>query len=271
MAEFDDEMSDMLGELEAEGQAGPEGDHLLGEGQPEGGPADEGEAAELPEYFIGELTQDDVLGRLESAKQSQEPLKALESRAFGKMGSLEESLRALQSAIPTQPAFDPEKLAKVKEYDPDLYAALREDLSGALSVAPLDENVLKPHLDRVREDIISSVRRTLIEGMNLDLDEFIPSNWEKPETDRQKAYTDWYAIQPYEVQRALIEQDPVGASRAFKAFREWEAKQKEQAEAAAQAKRGKLARGVPPKADSRPPRGRGIKSEEEAFLSVFKD
>ena len=243
----------------------------LGEGEGEtSGAEGESEGADVPEYFLGELTSDEVLERLNASSGLPSQLKALESRAFGKMGSMEEVLKNLQKNVPTSVNFDSEKLAKIREYDPNLADAIAADLAEAVQVNPLSEETLAPFLNQVKSDLINQMKGYFVEAMNLDLDEFVPSDWQNPGEGRQKDYVDWYAQQSYETQRALSERDPVGTARALKSFRDFETKRGEDRKKVADAKAKKLAKSAQPQSNRQQRQQEALRTEEAAFDSVFK-
>ncbi len=245
---------------------------LLDEGGGEGegsGASDSGSS--VPEFFVGELTAEDVLERLNSSKEIPNHLRSLETRAFGKLGALEESLRGMQKSVPTSVKFDESRLAEIAKYDPNLAAAVAKDLGEAIQVNPLDETSLAPHLDKMRSEVLEQVKNYFVGALNLDLDEFVPEDWKNPGDGRQRDYVDWFAQQTYETQRALSERDPVGTARAMRSFRDWETKKTEERKKVAEAKAKKLEGGLQPTGTKQQAKSEQLQTEEAAFLSVFKE
>lgn len=223
-----------------------------------------------PEYFLGEMTADDVLGRLNQIQEVPQHLKALESRAFGKMGSLEATVRKLQEGLPTRVGLDPEKFTRIAAYDKNLAEALVEDLKEALKVFSLEEGVVSPFLEKPLGELRRQIASELIESYHPDIDDFVPDDWNNPANQRQKDYAQWLTLQSYETQQALAEREGAKAVRALSAFKEWEQKRIQDRKAAAEDKEKRLRGGVQPTTARRPGSNDNvIQTEEQAFLSVF--
>ncbi len=79
-----------------------------------------GEEEVIPPY-LRDLTEDDVYNRLNQVPEFQPQLTAMESRLNGGVNDVAARLSAYEKGLPTQAAFDGEKLIKgLEAYDPKL-------------------------------------------------------------------------------------------------------------------------------------------------------
>lgn len=103
--------------------------------------------------FIGDLTAEDTLSRLNSIPELQEALSASESRFSEGLEPLRSGLDEVRTALGQRTAFEP-KFEKARatavEYDErfgPVLDAIVEDLKGSLQLTPLDSAALTPHLE----------------------------------------------------------------------------------------------------------------------------
>lgn len=246
----------------------PEGEVEGEEQVTDGAPA----ASEAPEYFVGEMTADDVLSRLKTAGDLPEQFKHLESRAFGKVGTLERDLRGLQESLPTQAKVDSDKIREaLKEYDADLAEILAKTLPEAFQLYSLDESALQPHFDKFNTNLAKQQAIQLVDAFHADTDEFLPDDWKKPGSQRQEDYKRWYGQQSFDTQEALRKVDGVGMVRAFNAFKEWEREQVEERKKEGAKQQARLEYSAQPGATAPPPKGEVVQTKSDAFWREFKE
>lgn len=224
-----------------------------------------------PEYFVGELTSEDVVNRLNKVDELPKHLRDLEKSAFDRMGSLEQTIGNLQKMLPSRVGFDASKLSRIAKYDPELAKAIAEDLQDALSVFSMDENLLAPFLRKSSEEIQQKFNSDLVSAHHGDIDEFAPVDWNTPKTQREKDYVQWYnTVSTWEQQKQL-ENRGVGAVRALNAFKEWERKNNEDRSKRVKDKGQRLQGGMQPQMERGTGRTRKLVTEEDGFLSAFEN
>ena len=243
-------------------------DEGLGEAGEQGGDAPVPDAAgSAPEYFVGEFSSDDVVNRLNDVAGFGESMKALESRAFGRLGSMEQMVRGLQETLPNQAKLDASKFTRLKEHDSDLAEALIADLQDALSLFAIDEKTLGPMLEKNSGKMGHQNSMDLIEAFHGDLMEFVP--FEGQVNPRADGYRTWFASQDYQTQQALQNVEGPRAVRALNSFKEWEKKIDQEREKEAKVKVGRLAGGGQPASEKAPKDG-AMTTEEQGFAAAFK-
>lgn len=241
-----------------------------------GGEGD-GDGGETPEYYLGELTEQDVLDRLNRAGELPDTLRALEDRFGGSTHELGGRLEKLEKGLPTQAAFDTEVLtAGLADYDPKLAEVLGPLLEKAFKVTALGEDTLRPHLDPVQSQLREYMGEQLVMSAYSPeaLAEIIPPVEEGrfvPQGQRHKDFVEWYGQQGYATQQSLLS---FGAPyiHALRKFEQWEAKRNKERAAAADGKAGRLKGGEPPRGGNRRPvKPTQESSPEEAFLAGFNE
>ena len=256
-------------------EEGDEFDPNLGDlNEGEGDDGDGGE--EAPATYLRDLTEDEVYDRLGRVPEFQPQLTAMESRLNGGVNDLASRLAAYEKGLPTQAAFDSEKLIKgLEAYDPKLAEVLGPLLQDALQVNSLDENTLRPHLDPMQDAMRQYVGEQLVMSAYSPeaIAEIIPAVKDGrfvPEGQRQKDFADWYGQQGYESQQALLS---FGAPyiNALRRFEKWEADRNKQRADASASKQGQLETGQVPSGQNRKPAQPKKLSNEEAFLAGFNE
>lgn len=234
--------------------------------------ADEDSSSDsTPEYFVGEMTQDDVVNRLNQVSEFPNRLRDLEGSAFGKMSALEQAINSLQRTLPSQAKFDPNKLSRIAKYDPELAKAIAEDLQEALSIYSLNDDVLAPYLGKAQRELQDRFNSDLVAAHHGDINEFAPEDWSNPRTQREKDYVQWYNTVSTWDQQKQLENRGVGAVKALNAFKEWEQKKNQERVEAAKGKERRLQSGMQPRGEKTNGKGRKLMTEEEGFLSAFEN
>ena len=268
-----EEAMDVMGTEEAAAQdAAVEPDTEGAESEAE---AADQESQEAAEAYLRDLTEDDVYDRLQQVGDFPTRLQALESRLFGSLGPLNERLQAIEKALGQQTVVDPEGLAPLKEYDEELYKRLSEALPKTVRATPLDESTLQPLLAPMLQQVLDTTAANIAGAFYSvdEIDDMIPAIKDgafDPQTDRQRAFVDWYGRQPYEVQQALTQIGPDWV-RAVRSFERWEKEQTAAKQAKAQANERRLAAGTQPKGKGRKPTPSGPQTQEEAFAAGFQE
>jgi hypothetical protein len=122
---------------------------------------EEGEGEVIP--YLRDLTEDDVYERLGRVNEFQPQLSAMESRLNGGVNDIASRLDAYEKGLPTQAAFDGEKLIKgLEAYDPRLAEVLVPLLQEAFQVSSLNENTLRPHLDPMQDSMRQYIGEQLV-------------------------------------------------------------------------------------------------------------
>jgi len=258
-----------------EGELEPNPDALGGEGEGEGEGTGEGEGEVIPPY-LRDLTEDDVYDRLTRMNEFQPQMTAMESRLNGGVNDVATRLSAYEKGLPTQAAFDSEKLIKgLEAYDPKLAEVLGPLLQDAFQVNALDETTLRPHLDPMQDSMRKYVGEQLVMSAYSPeaIAEIIPAVKDGrfvPEGQRQKDFADWYGQQGYETQQALLS---FGAPyiNALRSFEKWETTRNTQRADASVLKQGQLEDGQVPSGQNRKPAQPKKLSDSEAFLAGFNE
>lgn len=242
-----------------------------------GGEAAAGADEGTSNYYLGEFTEEDVLGRLTRMGELPETLRAIEDRFGGSSRELGGRLEKLEKGLPTQAAFDTSVLsAGLAEYDPKLAEVLGPLLEKAFKVTALGEDTLRPHLDPMQNSLREYMGEQLVMSAYSPeaLAEIIPPVEEgrfAPQGQRHKDFVEWYGQQGYSTQQSLLS---FGAPyiHALRKFEGWEQKRNKDRSAAADGKAGRLKGGEPPRGGNRRPvRQSQVLSDEEAFLAGFNE
>jgi hypothetical protein len=251
-------------------------DPNLGDPNLDGGDGGEGGEEEAIPPYLRDLSEDDVYDRLNRVNEFQPQMTAMESRLNGGVNDIGARLSAYEKGLPTQAAFDSEKLIKgLEAYDPKLAEVLGPLLQDALKVNALDETTLKPHLDPMQDAMRQYVGEQLVMSAYSPeaIAEIIPAVKDgrfAPEGQRQKDFADWYGQQGYESQQALLS---FGAPyiNALRRFEKWETTRNTQRAATAETKQGQLEGGQVPSGQNRKPAQPTKQTAEAAFLSGFNE
>jgi hypothetical protein len=232
---------------------------------------------EAPQYYLGELTEQDVLDRLSRVNEFPDTLRALEDRFGGSSRELGTRLEKLEKGLPTQPAFDAQVLAAgLADYDPKLAEVLGPLLEKAFKVTALGEDTLRPHLDPVKNSLREYMGEQLVMSAYSPeaLAEIIPPVEEGrfvPQGQRHKDFVEWYGQQGYSTQQSLLS---FGAPyiHALRKFEGWEQKRNKDRAAAADGKAGRLKAGEPARGGNRRPvQQKGEPTPQESFLAGFNE
>ena len=234
-----------------------------------------GEEEVIPPY-LRDLTEDDVYNRLNQVPEFQPQLTAMESRLNGGVNDVAARLSAYEKGLPTQAAFDGEKLIKgLEAYDPKLAEVLGPLLQDAFQVNALDENTLRPHLDPMQDAMRKYVGEQIVMSAYSPeaIAEIIPAVKDgrfMPEGQRQKDFSDWYGQQGYETQQALLS---FGAPyiNALRSFEKWETTRNTQRVDASTSKQGQLEDGQVPSGQNRKPAQPKKLSDADAFVAGFNE
>ena len=240
----------------------------------EGGEGDDDDPAPSP--FLRDLTEDDVYERLSRVNELPTQLSAIESRVSGGVNSLAERLAAYEKGLPTQAAFDVDKLTKgLEDYDPKLAEVLGPLLQDAFKVNALDETTLRPHLDPIQEQLKNYVGEQLVMSAYSPeaIAEIIPPVVDgrfMPEGQRQKDFAEWYGQQGYDTQQALLS---FGAPyvNALRKFEKWEKDRNGRKAAAAGSAQDRLDKGRVPASQHRKPAQPKKQTAEDAFEAGFEE
>jgi len=236
----------------------------------------EDEQEEAPSPYLRDLTEDDVYSRLQRVQEFPEYISGVESRFNGNVSQLQERLAGLEKSLGSRTSFDSSKLQKVLEnYDPKLAEILVPALMEAISVSPLDEATLRPHLDPISSKFTEAFGQQLVLSVYPPetLEEIIPpvrNGKFAPEGQRHKDFIQWYSQQGYQAQQALLS---FGAPyiNALRKFEEWERGRKQEKTRSAGDKASRLAQGRIPSSQSRRTRDAGAQTSEDAFLAAFDE
>lgn len=245
----------------------------------ESSPEETGEAGEAvaPKFFVGEMTEEDVLSRLKL-------LDGLESRltnkVLGHLGPFGRELKALreaQAAQATEIHFDSSALAPLKNLDEGLYDVLKEGLekgfkanSAVASVKPLVEDLMREQSTALAAVLHDNVETRLIQVL-------LPNYLDISE---QPGFSDWIvknqseevvrAFRSWDDESAIGKKDAMALIRGYREF--VEAKQKE--ESAVRAKQEALKKSAVPvrrtnvSASTSAPQ---ILDEDKAFQARLKE
>lgn len=231
---------------EGEGEGEFENPDLPGEGEGEG---------EVPPY-LRDLSEDEVYDRLNRVNEIPDQFNGLESRLSGSLGDLTQRLSAMEKGIPTQAAFDADKLTSgLEAYDPQLAKILVPLLKDAFQVSAMDENTLRPYFDEAQgqnkqwmgEQIVMSAYAPETLG------EIIPPVQDgkfMPEGQRHKDFINWYTQQGYQTQQSLL---TFGAPyvNSLRSFERWEKTKNEGRANSSKNKTTRLANGQMPTSQHR--------------------
>lgn len=229
-----------------------------------------------PAPYLRDLSEDDVYERLGRVNEFQPQLTAMESRLNGGVNDIAARLSTYEKGLPTQAAFDSEKIIKgLEAYDPKLAEVLVPLLQEAFQVNSLDETTLRPHLDPMQDKMRQYVGEQLVMSVYSPeaIAEIIPAVKDgrfMPEGQRQKDFADWYGQQGYESQQALLS---FGAPyiNTLRKFEKWETERNTQRAAAATSKQDQLENGQLPSGHQRKPAQAGKLTDEQAFAAGFKE
>lgn len=270
-------------ELNGDGDGSGEG---MDGGLVEGAAVLEGDGEEAPDYFVGELTADQVIEQLQAAGQLPEHLRGLESRVEAQVSPVMERMTALQEQLGTQQKFEP-KLDKVRAvlegYDAELaktlLPALMEDLGSSMSSQPLGPDALTPHVNPMIEQALQAqmaqVVPALLDNLPFDAEGVVnrdPADASKilePSTELQKEFKAWWDQADAPTRQALSNYD-TNYARALHKFGKWRAERTKGKGEAVGAASARLS-------SSRPVRSGGtrqqpqprLESESDGFNSVF--
>ena len=244
---------------------------------PDSGAAGESGGEPEGEYYLRDLTEDDVYSRLSGMKDVPNHLSALESRFSGNLSKFSDRMTGIEKLLGQRTSFSPEKLKTALEsYDPKLAEVLIPALQESLQTQPLDEAAFRPYLDPVRSELRDWVGEQLVMSAYSPeaLAEIVPPVRDgrlAPQGQRHEDFVEWYSQQGYTTQQALMS---FGAPyiNALRAFERWEQAKNKDREQTAAGKSARLANGQMPTG----PRGRsqsGSKqlSPEETFLAGFEE
>ena len=231
---------------------------------------------EAPEAYLRDLTEDDVYSRLQRVSEFPDYLNGMESRFNGNFSQMQERLSGLEKSLGTRTAFNADKIQKVLEaYDPKLAEELVPALMEAFQVSPLDEAMLRPHLDTYSNKLSESFGQQLVLSAYPPkvLEEIIPPVRDgkfAPEGQRHKDFIDWYSQQGYQTQQSLLN---FGAPyvNALREFEAWEQNKKQEKLRSANSRSSRLAQGQIPSSQSRRSKGAGAQSPEDVFLAAFDE
>lgn len=217
------------------------------------------EKKEAVRYFLGEMTEEQALEALTSVDSK---IEAAASKIFGKFGEVNQRIQELQGREFT---FDPEKLAKTKELDEGIAAALAEDLKGAFAGSQLNIEELTESVQS-KADAIALAR---MEERFLSL--HVPN---AQEISQKPEFARWFhSTATDEVRdtfKAWDEGSKLDSIGMIKAFQDFEAF--EQAEAAKRVTATAALKGsTEERQSSSGSVARRILSEEEAFASRSKE
>lgn len=227
-------------------------------------------------YYLRDLTEDDVYSRLQQANNFPDHINGLESRFTGNVSQLQERLAGLEKALGSQASFNFDKVKQVlMEYDPKLAETLVPALAEAIKVSPLDENTIRPYLEPISNRLSESFGQQLVLSAYPPevLEEIIPpvkNGKFAPEGQRHKNFIDWYSQQGYQTQQALLS---FGAPyiNALRKFEAWEQSKKQEKARSASSKSSRLAQGQVPTSQSRHTSAAGVQSPEDSFLAAFEE
>lgn len=236
----------------------------------------EGDDPPAPEMYLRDFTEDDVYGRLSQVSEFPNQLGAVESRMNGGVNALSDRMSAYEKGLPTQGAFDADKLTKgLEEYDPALAKVLGPLLQDAFKVNALDETSLRPHLDPMQDQMRKYIGEQLVQSAYSPeaISEIIPQVVDgkfAPEGQRQKDFADWYGQQGYETQQSLLSFG-VPYINALRKFEKWEKDRNVQKATAATTAQERLKNGQVPASQHRKPAQQQKLSDTAAFEAGFDE
>lgn len=211
-------------------------------------------------HFLGDMTEDQVLEKIQSIDGMEAALfEKVSQKVFGKFGEIGQSLKALQER---EFRFDPEKLVKLKELDEGIATALAEDLKEALSGQSIDSDaIIKQLRTEVMSDLNPYVEQRLLAALVPNADELAKSD----------DFSKWFFKEAKQETRDIFQNwddqkqmDGIKMAGAFKEFNAYvDAKQSN-----ADTKKDALKKSVEgKKGDSKTPRARQHMTEDEAFAA----
>ena len=214
--------------------------------------------------FIGEMSEEDVLGLLGQVDGLEGRVyESVSAKVYGKFGDVGRQLKALQER---EFKFDPAKLNKLKEVDEGIAEALASDLSEAFSGQSFDSEALAKDMRReIMNDFTPYIEQRLLEMNVPDMTEIVQSD----------AFEKWYYQEAKQEVRDTFENwdnksnmDGLKMAQAFSQFKNFEKAK----ETKVVAKKETLARSVEPqKASRKAPASPPPMSEEEAFNARVKE
>jgi hypothetical protein len=243
---------------------------------PEGGEV-ESSSSEAADYYLRDLTEDDVYSRLSGMKEIPNHLSALESRFSGNLSKFSDRVAGIEKSLGARTNFSPDKLkAALEGYDPKLAEVLIPALQESLQTQSLDEAAFRPYIDPVRSELQEWMGEQLVMSAYSPeaLAEIVPPIQDgrlAPQGKRHEDFVEWYSQQGYATQQALVS---FGAPyvNALRAFERWEQAKNKDREQAAAGKSARLANGqMPTGLRGRPTGGRKQMSPEETFLAGFEE
>lgn len=195
-----------VGEAEQEGEPLDIGSTGLFEGMvaegslAEGGESPPGGEVEAPQYFIGELTQDQVLQALQLAQQVPDIRTHVERSVMGRLGPIAKDLKDLRASGIREWSFDAGKspgLAKIRDLDKGIGDALAEVLA-ELKVQTMEiPAAVSPLLDERMQQAEASQWDKMQDELLLN---FVPDAYKLGPTAE---FAEFLKTQPLEVQDLL--------------------------------------------------------------------
>lgn len=242
----------------------------------------EGEAPPEPTPFLRDIDEDSAYEALRAARNTPDLLRALESRVTEQLPPMASRLEAMEKSLGQRVAFNPElkrSLEALNSYDPSgelgkqFIPALLEDLKEAMQINQLDQTSVDPFIQPQLQQYNDFVWEQMVSTMIGDsVAEAIPDSVEgkfDPKNTRQKDFVEWYAQQDAPTQRAFHSFSPAYI-RAFKKFESWESTRVKERENAAGAASGRVSASTSITARGRTSGAPKLETEEDGFLSVFK-
>lgn len=294
---LDARMAELANEQEAAGSSNPtagprEGDianpltaGATEEPQPEPEETGQNTPKDSPEYFIGEMTADEVLEVLGKAKGLD--LDAIETRLqqklMGRFGEFGRELKQIREAATREWQFDPKVLEPLKELDEGVYEALAKGLQQGLKIQSLDAaSVIRPIVGETLEGQISTLsalvhdrtEERLVESFvpnYLDLSEekdFVPWLKANATPDALQAFIDWDDDKTQGKRNAT---QLISTYRQYESHKAAEAEKAEAAKQKAEANKDTLRRTAEKGGGAQPPVRERQMSEEEAFERRLKE
>lgn len=208
-----------VGEAEQEGEPLDIGSTGLFEGMvadgslAEGGESPPGGEVEAPQYFIGELTQDQVLQALQLAQQVPDIRTHVERSVMGRLGPIAKDLKDLRASGIREWSFDAGKspgLAKIRDLDKGIGDALAEVLA-ELKVQTMEiPAAVSPLLDERMQQAEASQWDKMQDELLLN---FVPDAYKLGPTAE---FAEFLKTQPLEVQDLLQSWGREGAALGSK-------------------------------------------------------
>ena len=166
----------------------------------EGGESPPGGEVEAPQYFIGELTQDQVLQALQLAQQVPDIRTHVERSVMGRLGPIAKDLKDLRASGIREWSFDAGKspgLAKIRDLDRGIGDALAEVLA-ELKVQTMEiPAAVSPLLDERMQQAEASQWDKMQDELLLN---FVPDAYKLGPTAE---FAEFLKTQPLEVQDLL--------------------------------------------------------------------